>query len=112
VLGSVAGTLTMATLQGFQLSRLLHGIDGRRTLTAMLKMLVAAGFLAVTSFLVWYGLDKALGRSFIAQVISLGTAIAAGIAVYVVAAVGLRIQEAHQVRSLIVSRFGRSQSGN
>jgi putative peptidoglycan lipid II flippase len=112
VLGSVAGTLTMAVLQGFQLSRLLHGIEGRGNVKAMIKMLGAAAVLAGVSYGVWYGLDKALGRSLIAQAISLGIGISAGIGVYIAAVLALRIQEAHQISRLIAGRFGRSRPGN
>ncbi|HEX6713294.1 MAG TPA: murein biosynthesis integral membrane protein MurJ [Thermoleophilaceae bacterium] len=107
VLGSVAGTLTMALLQGRYLSKLLRGIEGRRTLAAMLKMIGAATVLAGVSYVVWYGLDKALGRSLPAQAVSLGIGIGAGIAVYVGAVVALRIEEAEQIRRLIAGRFGR-----
>jgi putative peptidoglycan lipid II flippase len=107
VLGSVAGTLTMASLQGYQLSRLLHGIEGRRTLLQMLKMLGASALLAGVSYGVWYGLDQALGRSLIAQIVSLGIGIAAGIGVYAAAVYTLRIQEAQQIRRLVAGRFGR-----
>jgi putative peptidoglycan lipid II flippase len=107
VLGSVAGTLTMATAQGYQLSRLLHGIQGRASLLAMAKMLAAAAVLAGVSYAVWYGLDQALGRSLIAQVISLGAGIGAGIAVYAAAVSAMRIEEARQIRRLVASRFGR-----
>jgi putative peptidoglycan lipid II flippase len=107
VLGSVAGTLTMALLQGRYLSRLLHGIEGRRTLAAMLKMLGAAALLAGVSYLAWYGLDKALGRSLLAQIVSLGIGITAGIGVYIAAVSALRIDEAQQIRRLVASRFGR-----
>ena len=108
VLGSVAGTLTMALLQGYQLSRLLHGIQGRASLLAMGKMLGAAVLLAGTSYVIWYGLDQALGRSLIAQIISLGAGIAAGIAVYALAVSALHIEEAQQIRRLVASRFGRA----
>jgi putative peptidoglycan lipid II flippase len=108
VLGSVAGTLTMALLQGYQLSRLLHGIQGRASLLAMGKMLGAAALLAGASYVVWYGLDQALGRSLIAQIVSLGAGIAAGIAVYAVVVSALHIQEAQQIRRLVASRFGRA----
>jgi putative peptidoglycan lipid II flippase len=107
VLGSVAGTLTMALLQGQQLSRLLHGIQGRASLIAMAKMLGAAALLAGVSYGVWYGLDQALGRRFIAQVISLAMGIGAGIAVYVAAVFAMHIEEAHQIRALVADRFGR-----
>jgi putative peptidoglycan lipid II flippase len=107
VLGSVAGTLTMALLQGQQLSKLLHGIEGRRSLAAMVKMLAASALLAGISYGVWYGLDQALGRSLLAQAISLSLGIAAGIAVYVTTVVLMRIDEAQQIRRLVGNRFGR-----
>jgi putative peptidoglycan lipid II flippase len=109
VLGSVAGTLTMAILQGRYLSKLLDGIEGRDTIAAMLKMLGAAALLAGVSYLVWYGLDKALGRSLLAQAVSLGIGMGVGIAVYVGAVVALRIEEAHQIRRLVAGRFGRAR---
>jgi putative peptidoglycan lipid II flippase len=107
VLGSVAGTLTMALLQGYQLSKLLHGIEGRRSLVAMLKMLGAAALLAGVSYVIWYALDKALGRSLPAQAVSLAIGIGAGVAVYVAAVVALHVGEAHQIRRLVAGRFGR-----
>jgi putative peptidoglycan lipid II flippase len=107
VLGSVAGTLTMTLLQGRYLSKLLRGIEARGSIAAMLKMVGAAGLLAGVSYLAWYGLDKALGRSLPAQAVSLGIGIGAGIAVYVAAVVTLRIEEANQIRRLVANRFGR-----
>jgi putative peptidoglycan lipid II flippase len=107
VLGSVAGTLTMVLLQGRVLSGLLNGIEGRRTAGAMAKMFLAAAMLAGVSYGVWYGLDQALGRSLIAQIISLGLGISAGIAVYAGAVWLLHVDEAHQIRRLVANRFGR-----
>jgi putative peptidoglycan lipid II flippase len=107
VLGSVAGTLTMAIAQGAMLSRILGHIDERTTFVAIAKMLAASALLAGVSYLVWYGLDKALGRALPAEIVSLGVGIGAGIAVYAVAVVALRVEEAHQIRRLIRSRFGR-----
>jgi putative peptidoglycan lipid II flippase len=107
VLGSVAGTLTMATIQGLQLSRLLRGIEGRRSLAAMAKMLGGSALLAGVSYGIWYVLDQALGRALLAQAVSLGVGIGAGIGVYVASVVALRIEEAHQIRRLVAGRFGR-----
>ena len=70
-------------------------------------MLLAAALLGGVSYAVWYGLDSALGRSFIAQAISVLTALAAGFAVYAAAVWVLRVPEAHQIWRLLVSR-GRS----
>jgi putative peptidoglycan lipid II flippase len=86
---------------------LLHGIEGRRSLAAMVKMLAASALLAGISYGVWYGLDQALGRSLLAQAISLSLGIAAGIAVYVTTVVLMRIDEAQQIRRLVGNRFGR-----
>ncbi len=108
VLGSVAGTLTMVLAQGRLLSGLLNGIEGRATLRAMAKMVLAAALLAAVSYGVWYGLDQALGRSLIAQIVSLGIGIAAGIGVYAIGVFALRVDEAHQIRRLVASRFGRA----
>lgn len=107
VLGSVAGTLVMVGLQGYMLSRILGGIEGRRSMLAMAKMLLASVALAAVSFGLWYVLDDALGRSLPAQIVALGIAIPAGFAAYAAAVVALRIEEARQIRRLVAGRFGR-----
>ena len=104
MLGSVAGTLTMAVSQGFLLSAPLDGIEGSRTLMiAMLKML---GGIRVarrrSATVVWYGLDQALGRSLIGQIVCVGAGISAGIAVYVRLVLTMRVEEAHQIRNLLL----------
>ena len=60
------------------------------------------------SYGVWYGLDHALGRSLGMQIVSLGIGILAGIAVYAVAVMAMRIDEARQIRDLVLSRVRRS----
>ena len=107
VLGSVAGTLTMAVLQGYKLSGLLGGIEGRRTLAQMAKMLVAGAALAAVSYAAWYVLDDLLGRSLPAQTVSLFVAMGLGGLAYAGAVLGLRIREAHQIRRIVGERFGR-----
>jgi putative peptidoglycan lipid II flippase len=67
-------------------------------------MLAAAALLGGVSYLVWLGLDEALGRSLAAQLVSVLGAIAAGAAVYGAAVWLLRVPEAHQIRRLLVSR--------
>jgi putative peptidoglycan lipid II flippase len=107
VLGTVVGTVVMCVSQGLLLRRELGGIEGGRTLAAALRMLLAAALLGGVSYGVWYGLDSALGRSFIAQAVSVLTALAAGFAAYAAAVWVLRVPEAHQIRRLLMSR-GRS----
>jgi putative peptidoglycan lipid II flippase len=110
VLGSVAGTLTMAIGQGVMLGRVLDGIEGRSMITGMAKMLAASILLGGVSYAVWYALDHLLGRSLVMQAISLGIGITAGIAVYAVVVMAMRIEEAGQLRRLAASRFGRNPS--
>jgi putative peptidoglycan lipid II flippase len=105
VLGTVAGTLVMATAQGWLLRDRLGGIEGAATLAASARMLAAAALLGVTSYAAWHGLDEVLGRALPAQIASVGLAIVAGIAVYAAAVWALGVQEARQIRALLP--FGR-----
>jgi putative peptidoglycan lipid II flippase len=108
VFGSVAGTLVMASSQAWLLRRDLHGIEGAKTLAALLRMLLATALLAGVSYGLWYGLDQALGRTIPAQIVSLGVGILGGFAVYAGAVMALRIDEARQIRDLVMSRVRRS----
>jgi putative peptidoglycan lipid II flippase len=108
VLGTVAGTALMTLLQMWILRRALGGIEGRATLNAVARMLVAAAALAGVSYGVWYALDSALGRSLAAQITSLASGIVAGLAVYVAAVFVLHVPEAKQIRRLLAERLRRA----
>jgi putative peptidoglycan lipid II flippase len=108
VLGSVAGTLVMASSQAWLLRKNLRGIEGAKTLAAVLRMLFATALLAGVSYGIWFGLDKALGRSLAAQIVSLGTGILVGFAVYAATTLAMRIDEAGQIRELVMGRLRRS----
>jgi putative peptidoglycan lipid II flippase len=110
VLGTVAGNVAMTLGQTWRLRDLLHGsLEGRRTLIAVAQMCAASALLGLVAYGVWRGLDEALGRSLLAQVVAVGAALAAGIAVYVAAVLALRIPEAQQIRTLIAGRFKRGR---
>jgi putative peptidoglycan lipid II flippase len=90
------------------LRRELDGrIEGAGTLRSVARMLVAAAALAVVAYLVWRGLDEALGRSLPAQIVSVGGGLAAGIAVYAAAVLALGVAEAEQIRELVRARLRR-----
>jgi putative peptidoglycan lipid II flippase len=108
VLGSVAGTLVMAGSQAWLLRRQLRGIEGTKTLAAVIRILFATALLAGVSYGLWFGLDKLLGRSLLMQIVSLGTGIIAGFVVYAFTVTALRVEEAHQIRDLVMSRIRRS----
>jgi putative peptidoglycan lipid II flippase len=104
VLGSVAGTLVMAISQAILLREPLGGIEGSRTLMITARILVASVLLGGVSYGVWYVLDKLLGHSLPAQIISVGGGIGSGIYIYARAVLRMRVTEAHQIRRLIMSR--------
>ena len=101
VLGTVVGTIAMCLLQGWMLRRDLGGVEGRQTLGAALRMLLAGALLAGVAYGAWYLLDDALGRSLAAQIASVGGGIALGLGAYTGAVLLLRIPEARQFRSLL-----------
>jgi putative peptidoglycan lipid II flippase len=101
VIGTVVGTVAMTVAQGFLLRDDLHGVEGGKTLAAALRMVGAAVLLGAVSYVSWYGLDAALGRSLVAQTASVGAAVTAGFAVYAGVVWALRIPEARQLRELL-----------
>jgi putative peptidoglycan lipid II flippase len=106
VLGTVVGTVTMCLAQGWLLRGELGGIEGARTLGAAARMLGAAALLGGVAYGVWYGLDEALGRSLVAQIVSVGTALVAGFGTYAAAVWAMRLPEALQIKRLLMSRRG------
>jgi putative peptidoglycan lipid II flippase len=94
--------LAQVTLLRRRLGRLELG----RFVWTCTRVIAASAALAAASYGVWYLLDQALGRSFIAQVISLGTALIVGGAIYLLAVNLLRIPEAAQIRRLVLRRRG------
>jgi putative peptidoglycan lipid II flippase len=107
VLGTVAGTIAMTVAQGLLLRPDLGGVEGRATLSASLRIAAASALLGAVAYGAWAGLDELLGRALWAQAISVGAAIAAGLALYAVAVSALRVREAEQIRALVSSRLRR-----
>jgi putative peptidoglycan lipid II flippase len=101
VAATVIATVSSVVAQAVILRRQLHGLDLGRLFETAARVLVAAALLAGVSYLVWYGLDEQLGRSTIAQIVSLGLALAAGFATYVAAVLALRVPEANQIVRLV-----------
>jgi putative peptidoglycan lipid II flippase len=113
IAGLIIGTLTanviMTVLQFYRLRAGLNGrLEGAQTTMITVRILVASVLLAVTSWVVWKLLDQLLGKSLPAEIVSVGGAAAAGLAVYLRAVLIMRIPEAHQVSALIRARFGRA----
>jgi putative peptidoglycan lipid II flippase len=79
-------------------------------MSAVMKILVAAAVLGVVAYLVHRGLDSLLGRSLIAQIVSVGVALTAGAAVYGVIVLKAGIPEARQIVDLFARRLRRGRS--
>jgi putative peptidoglycan lipid II flippase len=106
VIGTAFASAAMTWGQVIYLRRGLNGrLEGRETLDALIRILIASAALGVVAYLLWAGIDDVLGRSIIAQIISVGTALTAGLAVYCAAVIALRVREASQIRDLVKARI-------
>jgi putative peptidoglycan lipid II flippase len=88
------------------LRRRVQGLDDRAIASSLARVVTASVGVAVVSYVVWRPLDDALGRSFPAQVVSLGAALAAAGATYWIGCRALRVREMQALLSLR-SRAGR-----
>ena len=102
VFGSVVATAAMTAGQAYFLRLRLHGLELRTTLTAAARMTAAAAVLGGVTYVTWWALDEALGRSLLAQIVSVGAAIALGTAAYAVLV--RNIPEARQIAGLLRRR--------
>ena len=115
IAGLVIGTgVANAVMTALQLQRLRVGLNGRlegaQTLMITARIVVATAIMAAAAWAVWLGLDRALGRSFIAQLVSVGTALLVACAIYGKTVLLMRIPEARQVEDLVRQRLGRGYS--
>ena len=108
VLGTVAATAAMTVGQAFYLRRRIGGLQLGTTLKAVARILVAAAILGGVAYGTWYALDQAFGRSFVAQLISVGGALTLGSAAYAAVVLALRVPEARQIVDLFARRFRRA----
>jgi putative peptidoglycan lipid II flippase len=106
VIGTGVSSAVMTLAQMYFLRRELHGrLDVRRTLVVATQVTVAAGLLAGASYGTWYLLDEALGVGLLAQVLTVGVALLAGVVVYGLAVRLLGIPEARQIEDFVRGRL-------
>jgi putative peptidoglycan lipid II flippase len=101
VVGTVVATIASVVAQGVLLSDELGGLELDRLVDTAIRVVIASALLAGVSYLVWYGLDEALGRGTLAQLISVGGGLLAGAAAYIAAVLALRVPEAAQIVRLV-----------
>jgi putative peptidoglycan lipid II flippase len=106
VIGTAAANAVMTALQINRLRIGLNGrIEGDQTLMITARILVATAIMAAVAWAVWLGIDHVLGRSLAAQIVSVGVALLAACALYGKMVLVMRIPEARQIESLILSRL-------
>ena len=88
------------------LRRRIGPVVAGRTAATVARIVAASAVVAVVAYVLWEPLDSWLGRTFPAQVVSLGVALAGSIAVYVAAARLLRIRELDDVVTMLRQRAG------
>jgi putative peptidoglycan lipid II flippase len=93
-----------AAVMLYVMRRRVGPLDGRRTLSLVVRVAVAAAAAAGVAYAVWEPLDSGLGRAFGAQLVSLGAALALAIAGYLLACRALRVGELDTLRSLVRRR--------
>ena len=113
IAGLIIGTVVAnALMTWLLLSRLREGfnghLEGAQTTMITARIAVASILLGAVSWPVWWVLNRLLGGSLPAQIVSVGAAGVAGVLVYVRAVFAMRIPEAHQVHRLIMAQLGRA----
>src|SRR3954447_2556629 len=105
VLGTVVSTMAMTVGQATFLRHKTGGLELPRTINTTIKIIIASAILGVVAYGTWYLLDEALGRSLLAQLISVGGAITLGSVVYAGVVLAMRVPEARQIVDLFARRF-------
>ena len=100
---NIAGTWALLVLLRSRLGR----FDGAEIVSSVTRIFVACCAVAAVAFFVWKPLDSVLGRSFPAQVVSLGAALAASTWVYLTGCRILRVRELETLNA-VRARFRRS----
>jgi putative peptidoglycan lipid II flippase len=93
---NVAGAWVLLVVLRGRIQRL----GGAEIASTTIRVVVASAVVAAVAWSVWRPLDSALGRTVPAQIVALGTALAAATAVYVFSCRLLQVQELDAVLSL------------
>jgi putative peptidoglycan lipid II flippase len=93
---NIASTIVLVALLRHRLGR----IGGRSMVVFFAKIVAASAVLAPVSYGLWRAIDSTLGRSFPAQLLSLGVALAFAVGVYYVLCRAFRVREMQALLSL------------
>jgi putative peptidoglycan lipid II flippase len=106
VIGTAVANMVMTVLQ---LQRLREGLNGRleggQTLMITVRIAIASAAVAVIAWIVCTGITDVLGTSLVAELISVGLAVALAGYVYMKMVLAMRIPEARQIEEMVLERF-------
>ncbi|HXO10135.1 MAG TPA: murein biosynthesis integral membrane protein MurJ [Solirubrobacteraceae bacterium] len=106
VIGTVAANVVMTWLQLRRLRTGFNGhLEGTQTTMITVRILIATAIITPVGYLIWKGLESALGVSLVAQIVSVGFALAVATALYAWLVLLMRIPEARQIQSLVRDRM-------
>jgi putative peptidoglycan lipid II flippase len=109
VIGTAAANAVMTWLQLHRLRTGFNGrLEGAQTLMITVRILVATVIMAAVARGIWVLLDHLFGTSLVAQLFSVGIAITAALALYAKTVLAMRVPEARQIESLVMSRLRRA----
>ncbi len=104
VAGTGIGTTAAVVAQAVVLRHEFGGLEFDRLLSTALRITLASLALAAVGYGVWHVLYQALGSGLLSQVVSLGSGLALGAAVYLAFAKLFRIAELEQILRLLRRR--------
>lgn len=112
IAGIVIGTAVASMAMTYGQARALRGVlDGRleeyETVRAVARIVAACLLLTGVSYVVEHVLRSLLGTSTIAQIVTVGSALGAGLTIYCRAVLRMRVDEAHEIRSAVAARIAR-----
>jgi putative peptidoglycan lipid II flippase len=112
VIGTVVANVVMTALQLWRLRIGFNGrLEGAQTTMITLRILIATAIATPVGYIVWKGVDSALGLSLLAQIISMGLGFAVAGVLYAWLVLRMRVPEARQIEQLIMSRLpGRART--
>ena len=107
VFATVIATIASVVAQGWLLRSELGGLELPAFAASAVRVLAASAALAGVSYLVWRGLDEALGRDLGGQIISMTGGLVAGFAAYAAIVYATRVPEVGQIMRLLPGRRDR-----
>jgi putative peptidoglycan lipid II flippase len=110
VIGTAAANIVMTGLQLYRLRTGFNGrLEGGQTLMITARILAATVIMAALARGIWVALDRLLGRSLPAELVSVGFAVTVASVLYAWLVLAMRIPEARQIEQLVMGRLrGRS----